>query len=370
MAPQLSYNDPLPVGRNGQHYDVSYYRDVLTLINSDPQAAQLSTVTISGASNDTLYTVVINGVSISYLSDASATQQEIADGLVAAINDDPSVSGLVRAVSGSNAFTVQSRLPGLSGAFTITEDSAQMSVALTTAAAAAAPVPFGRAIVRTGDRAGRLISAADFTGASAQFSFTASNSQVYTINLVVDGVSYAAIYTADASATATEIATGLAAAVDALAIGLDGSVVETDNLFVQADDGVSFSVGTVSAGTGAIALESYTAAAQPNELFIAELTDTFDTSEMIASGLAADLPGYPGNRSMNGARRGRYIVPVEESCAPGAPVYVRLAANGSLDAIGSFRASADTGCVRVDSLYPNLSWNKGISSSQAVLQLG
>lgn len=368
--PQTSYSDPLPVGRNGQCYDSSYYRDCLTLINSDPQAAQLSTVTISGASNSTLYTVVINGVSVSYLSDASATQQEIADGLVAAINDDPSVSGLVRAVSGTNAFTVQSRLPGLSGAFTLTEDSAQMSVADTTAAANASPVPFGRALVRTADRAGRLISADDFTGAAAQFSFTASNSQVYVINLLVDGVSYAASYTADGSATATEIATGLAAAVDALAIGLDGSVVETDNLFIQADDGVSFSVGTVSAGTGAIALVSYAAAVQPHELFIAELTDTFDTSEMIAGGLASGLAGYPPNRNMNGLRKGRIIVPVEESCAPGDPVYVRLAANGSLDEIGAFRASANAGCVLASALYPNLSWNKGISASQAVLQLG
>lgn len=368
--PQLSYSDPLPVGRNGQCYDSSYYRDCLTLINSDPQAAQVDTVSVSAASDATLYQVVINGVTVSYTSGTSATRQQIADGLVAAINDDPSISGIVRAVSGSNAFTITARLPGSNGAFVSSEDNAQLSIANTVVAANAAAVPFGRALVRTADRAGRLIGAADFVGSLAQFSFTASNSQVYSIGLLVSGVTYAAVYTADGSATATEIATGLAAAVTALAIGLTGSVVETDNLLITAADGVSFEVGSVSAGTGAIALVSYTAAVQPHEIFIAELTDTFDTSEMIAGGLASGLAGYPPNRNMNGLRRGRVIVPVEESCAPGDPVYVRIAANGSLDEIGAFRKSANTGCVLASALYPNLSWNKGISASQAVLQLG
>ena len=367
--PQLSYSDPLPAGRNGQCYDSSFYRDCLTLINSNPQAAQVSTVAVSAASNDTLYSVEINGISASYLSDGTATRQEIADGLVAAINDEPALFGLLVAASGTNEFTLTSRTPGTPGAFTVVESSAQLSVS-TVAAANAAPVPFGRAVVRTGDRAGRLIGAADFAGSLAQFSFTASNSQIYSIGLRVGDVTYAAVYTADASATATEIATGLAAAVTALAVGLTGSVVNTDNLLVTAADGVVFSVGTVSAGTGAIALVSYTPAVQPDEIFVAELTDTFDSSEMVAGGLPVGLAGYPPNRNMNGARRGRFIVPVEEACAPGEPVYVRLVANGALDQIGAFRRSASTGAVRLDLLYPNLTWNKGISSSQAVLQLG
>lgn len=368
--PQLSYNNPLPVGRNGQCYDSSYYRDCLTLINSDPQAAQVDTVSVSAASDATLYAVVINGISCEYTSGTSATRQQIADGLVAAINDEPAISGLVLAASGTNEFTITARTPGSNGAFTSSESSGQLSIANTVVAANAAAVPFGRAVVRTGDRAGRLIGAADFVGSLAQFSFTASNSQIYSIGLRVGDVTYPAIYTADGSATALEIATGLAAAVTALAVGLTGSVVNTDNLLVTAADGVVFSVGTVSAGTGAIALVSYTSAVQPEEIFVAELTDSYDFSEMIAGGLSSDLPGYPPNRSMNGLRRGRIIVPVEESCAPGDPVYVRLAVNGALDQIGAFRKSASTGAIRLDLLYPNLSWNKGISASQAVLQLG
>lgn len=368
--PQLSYSDPLPAGRNGQHYDVSYYRDVLTLINSDPQAAQVDTISVTAATNNTLYSVSVNGVACSYLSDASATQQEIANGLVDAINDEPAVSGLVRAVSGTNSFTLTARLPGLPGAFVTAESSGDLTLANTVVAANAAAVPFGRAVVRTADRAGRLIGPADFVGTLAQFSFTASNSQVYSIGLVVNDVTYAAAFTADGTATATEIATGLAAAVTALAIGLTGSVVSTDNLRIAADDGVVFSLGARSAGTGAIALVSYTPAVQPFEIFIAELSDSFDESEMIAGGLPVGLAGYPPNRSMNGMRKGRIIVPVEEACAPGDPVYVRLVANGSLDDLGVFRRSASTGAVRLDLLYPHLSWNKGISSSQAVLQLG
>lgn len=368
--PQVSYNDPLPAGRDGQLYDVSYYKDALSLINSNPQAAQVWTVSVSGASNNTLYTININGIPVSYLSDGSATQQQIADGLVAAVNNGPAVNGIVVAASGTNALTLTARLLGTQGEFVVTESSAQLSAAITTAAANADPVPFGRAIVRTGDRAGRLISAADFVGTLAQFSFTASNSQVYVINLIVDGVSYAASYTSDGSATALEIATGLAAAVTALAVGLTGSVVNTDNLLISAADGVSFEVSTVSAGTGAIALVSYTPQVKPHEIFIAQLTDSYDYNEMIASGLPAGIYGYPSNRTMTSLRKGRVIVPVEESISIGDPIYVRVAVNGSLDQIGAFRKSANTGCVRLDGNYPNLSWNKGISASQAVLQLG
>jgi hypothetical protein len=368
--PQFSYNDPLPAGRNGQCADVSYYRDVLTLINSNPQAAQVSTVTVSGASNSTLYQIIVNGVTLSYTSDVAATQQEIADGLVAAINVEPAISGLARALSAVNSFTVTSRLPGLGGALTISEDSAQLSVAVTTTPANASPVPFGRCVVRTADREGRLVADADFAGANGQFSFTASNSQIYTINLVVSGVTYPAIFTADGSATALEIATGLAAAVSALTVGLTGSVVATDQLLVQADDGIVFTIGTLSAGTGAITRVSYNGGARPVELFVAELTDSFDSSEMASSGLADGLAGYPGNRSMNGARKGRYIVPVEESIATGDPVFVRVAINGSLSQIGAFRKSANAGCVRIDTLYPSISWHAPISSSQAKIQLG
>lgn len=368
--PQTSYNDPLPAGRDGQLYDVSYYKDALSLINSNPQAPQVWTVSVSAASDATAYTININGVPITYTSGTGATRQTIADGLVAAVNDDPAISGVVSAASGTNALTLTARLVGTQGAFTVSEDNGQLSASITTAAANAAPVPFGRCIVRTGDRAGRLIASADFVGALAQFSFTPSNSQVYVINLIVDGVSRAASYTADGSATALEIATGLAAAVTALAVGLTGSVVNTDNLLISAAQGVSFEVSTVSAGTGAIALVSYTPQVKPLELFIAELSDAYDYSEMIASGLAVGVYGYPSNRTMTSLRRGRVIVPVEESISIGDPVYVRIAANGALDKIGAFRRSANTGCVLASALYPNLSWNKGISASQAVLQLG
>lgn len=55
-------------------------------VKADANIAQVSVVDITSAINSTLYTVQINGVDVTYTSDASATEGEIALGLVAAVN--------------------------------------------------------------------------------------------------------------------------------------------------------------------------------------------------------------------------------------------------------------------------------------------
>ena len=58
-------------------------------LNSAPQAAQVSTVTVSGPTNSKVYTITVNGVNVSYTSDASATTTEVAAGLALAVNAEP-----------------------------------------------------------------------------------------------------------------------------------------------------------------------------------------------------------------------------------------------------------------------------------------
>jgi hypothetical protein len=68
---------------------------------TDANVAQVDTVTVATVLNSTIYTVRINGVDVSFTSDASATAGEIALGLVAAINasTDPAVTGVTAATT-------------------------------------------------------------------------------------------------------------------------------------------------------------------------------------------------------------------------------------------------------------------------------
>ena len=95
MAPQIAVTDSLIEGREGDAYGSSFNKLDLSLLNVSPQAVQSVVVAVSAATNDKVYTVTINSVPVSYLSDGTATRQEIADGLVAAINNEPAVSGVV-----------------------------------------------------------------------------------------------------------------------------------------------------------------------------------------------------------------------------------------------------------------------------------
>lgn len=95
---------------------------------TDADVAQVETVTVTTVANSTIYTVTINGVGVSYTSDASATAGEIALGLVAAINasTDPNVSVVTAATSAVAADTTAS--------LTITADVAGSPFTLTVGA--------------------------------------------------------------------------------------------------------------------------------------------------------------------------------------------------------------------------------------------
>jgi len=117
-----------------------------TLVNADPQAAQVDTITVTGATNSKDYTETIDLVDVTYTSDTSATIAEIADGLAAEINDNALVRGKCSAVSdGVSVITVTGTYPGVS--YTITDADAQLTTASVTVAATADAVPFGTLMV-------------------------------------------------------------------------------------------------------------------------------------------------------------------------------------------------------------------------------
>ena len=135
-------------GVPGAHADDGF-ADVMSYANDDPRAQQIDTITVTGATNDKTYTVTLNGVDVSYLSDATATIAEIADGLAAAIEAEPLVNGTVGAVSdGVSLVTITATTGGVG--FTIAESDAELTLASVAANATAAPIPFGRCVIEDG----------------------------------------------------------------------------------------------------------------------------------------------------------------------------------------------------------------------------
>ena len=181
------------------------------LLNSDPEAAQVTTSTIS-AVNDAVYTISIGGVTVSYTADGSATTQEINDGLKAAFDASAELGAYATyAQTAAATYTLTGIRPGES--FTVTVDANQ-SLAATTAAASANPLPFGRFVARTGydsdlgvETCG-LPKASDFTAQVDTWTLTYEAGIVTSLQVVWNGQTYEAstAMATDADTTAAALA--------------------------------------------------------------------------------------------------------------------------------------------------------------------
>lgn len=132
-------------------------------LNADPQAVQVTTVTLAASADNTVVTITINGVDVSINSGTGLTAAQEGALLAAAINNEPLVRGQVVASFDTLTLTLTGINPGVP--FTVSENSASLSAVTTTVPAAyAAEVPFGRVMVRTGSNPGGLISSPGETG--------------------------------------------------------------------------------------------------------------------------------------------------------------------------------------------------------------
>lgn len=368
--PKINYGENIKALRVGEIAD-SGFVDTLSLVNSDPQATKLVTATVGAAQDNFTYILTLLGIAVSYTSDGTATQQEIADGLTAAVNGNNAVNGVVVAVAGTNSFTLTGR--NVSIDFSATSNSGDVALAVTRAAADAAAVRFGVAVVRTADRAGRLIASSDFVGARHSLVFTASNSQPYTLVFSLAGVSHTAIFTSDGTATKAEITTGLKAAIDALAIpGLIATPITAgDDLQIDAPQGQDLVITVATGGTGAITVTRNNGPSRPVEVLVALRQDIY--GEGYVREFTADLESYPGNATMGGGRSGRFAARCEADPATLAgDVFVRVSADGALDTIGAFSGTSGTGKISLSALYPGkFGWHRGQDGADgvAVLQL-
>lgn len=209
-----------PQGKVGKAAYVDSNDITRTLINSDPQAVQVTTYTVDSASNSTTYTLTVDGFTASYTSDASATTAEIAAGIKAAIDANPSITGRLTASVLSNVVTLTGNYPGIS--FTASDSSGDTTIATTTAAATADAVGFGRLMVTGGyqtdeaNELGKLCKAAALTAQVDSYLITYDASVLINVTITVDGLTYQASYT---------MATDLDTSLDALVVLINGATM-------------------------------------------------------------------------------------------------------------------------------------------------
>ncbi len=360
---QTRYDRKLRTARVGEFADGGP-RDVLSLINEDPSAKQVSTITADSASDSTQYDITVQGVALSFTSDASATVGEIAAGLRAAIVADAVANAGLNVTVSAGVVTLTSLYAGTT--FTVTSDEADLTVATSTAADSGDPIEFGSLVLfdPADTTFGRLFKAANLAARTRTITVagTAENSKTINVALNIDGVSYLIGAVSPASATATNTATAIRDAINAalpadtvIATSASGVVTLTAEVagvpFDVTATGVATSTMTVTVGGDAYA------AADDFSTMLAGIAVHEYTHEVPKSGNAK----YEANVVMSVARSGRINVTTAETVSRGKPVFVSTS-----DGL-TFRASAASGYVQLPA--GKFEWAGAPESTIGTLQL-
>lgn len=174
-------------------------------------------------------------------------------------------------------------------------------------------------------------------------------------------------YTADGSATKAEIIAGLIAAINAAAVPVTASAVDSDNgpILVKADSADQLFTMTVSS-----AMTATVASGEIPFGVIVVMDGAADKCRLpeLASDIGAKTLGlalrtlalennldgtnvYPAKSAINVLKKGRAWVEVEDTVVAGDSVYVRHEANGSDSQLGAVRPNMD-GVAQVTTITP------------------
>lgn len=305
---------------------------VQTGINSAPQAYEVHTITVAGSpTNSHEFTVTINGIDCSYTSDASATSQEVVDGLTEAINNEPGVRATVRAVAtSSTVVTVTAITPGV--AFTMTDADSDLTCATSTSAASADAIEFGRLVCSAASLDSTLHLPSVFKPVSTYLTAqvetltaTYSAAEVYYVQIAIEEQVYgpvAVTANTDSATTATDIASavnGMMPANSVIAAGTSGGA-----LTLTAEvAGKAFSVvyGTKS-GTAARLTLAHTTATDLTDIARCMRGITTLHTDVQATSIGGGTSSYAANEGVNYVTNGCVWVASTESVTPGSDVYV------------------------------------------------
>lgn len=364
------------VGKAGDIAD-NMFNDKLSYTNDDPRAAQVDTVTIDTATDTEVYSVLIDGIEISFTA-ASAVAADIATGLAAAVNAEPLVNGRVVATTSTADLILTASYPGVGFTTAEGQNAAKMSLVNTTANATAAAVEFGRALVANGLSSGsnklaKLASGANMTAQVQELALTYDATVLALVGVTVYDPATGQVATYQVEhAMATDADTSVIALAGLLNAVLPANTVDVthptaDTLTFTAEvAGVSFSLeygfGT-GADTGAWAHTVPTPGNDINRDLVGVSLRDLTEMTSIVDGESAN---YPGGSAMGVMANGRVFVEVETDLSSSADaVYVRLVANGALDVLGGFSTAPGTGLVKWDKAR----WVRQAGSGLAILEV-
>jgi hypothetical protein len=338
----------------GAHGD---FDKIITLWNASPQAKKVVTTTITDPGDSLTMTITIENVVMAVGTGVGLDATGIAAAMALAINQEPRIRANVIASSAGAVLTLTAVNEGYD--FQVSEADANLSTpTVVTAAAGAAAVPCGRAMISrdrngtwTSERLGALAASALLTAQVQTFSFGAMvASEVLIANVyAVRGTEREFI----ASARVVE-ATSLDATLDALATALGTALTglpvtvasapatATTLVFTASVAGFEFDVDVISSGGGAgphTITKANTTGPNPATSIHRALAGVSlrPQDEMATSTLATDVE-WPGGRGVRAGIQGEVIVACAEAVIEGSPVFVELgvpADNGKFFLAGS-----------------------------------
>ena len=320
---------------------------------------KVSTIVVDTAANDTAYTYLCNGGTVTFTSDPSGTKLEIAAGLANAHNALAASASAAFAVSdGVDTVTITGR--EVDDDFSISESDGNLTLATPTAASEGSPIPFGIGVQLTALGTCGLPS----LGTAKVMTATpvAVNDATYTMNITVDadddGIeeTYSFSFLADASATIAEIVTGLTTA---------GNLAMPANSILLTDSTTTLTITSEIAGKdfeatgfgdlGAV-VNMATTQASVRDMFqgISMKTQRIETT-------AAGVAQYAADDTVDVLANGEIWALLDAGQAPiaGDSVFCRAIA-GASEQVGAFRTDSDGGDAF---LIPGFYWTRPVNTA-------
>lgn len=346
-----------PIGLPGDWGAHGDFDKWVTLWNSSPQAKKVVTTTVSDPGDNLTVTITVENVAITVNTGVGLDATGIAALLVLAINQEPRARAEVVASSVGAVLTLTAVREGYD--FQVSEADASLTTpAVTTAAALAASVPCGRAMIRQGrngtwtsERLGALAASALLTAQVQTFNFGAYvASEVLAVNVyVIRGgekeliANVAVVEATDLNATLDALAAALTTALTGLPVTVVSSpATATALVFTASVAGYEFDVEVISDGGGAsrhaIAKVNTTGPNPSTSIHRALAGVSLRPQDAMASSTSALDVEWPGGRGVRAGIQGEVLVECNEAVTEGLPVFVELgvpADNGKFFLAGS-----------------------------------
>ena len=343
----------------GMLADSNYLNDCDSAVNSDPQSVDVWTIEVAAASNSFDYQVTVDGTTVTYTSDPSATVLEIAQGLRAALNVEPIIGArFIATDDGVDTITLTGLTPGDVGV--VTDNTGDLTTTHTTTAASAESIAFGRLVMPSspafddGAPLCKLAKSSTMTAQVDTLTVDFAAGERYTVSLAIEGRTYSVDVLADTddATTATAIRAAINAIMPANSVVASGA---TDQVILTGEvAGKVFvtALGLVSGTTARLALAYTTVGTDVNDALGISL-HTYDESD---TEIETDTIVYPANAGVHFARSARVAVASSETVTNGGKVYVELGVTADN---GKFFAT--TSATRV--LLSRCKWERNEDSS-------